>query len=84
MAKTQGSLVNVLLALIGLGWLTATDRLDKAEDFVRIKIATALTQAKSVIPVLIDDMPMRQNIPRLSLLDAWGRPARTPSHHGKP
>jgi TIR domain len=53
----------VLLALIGRGWLTATDeagrrRLDNAEDFVRIEIATALTQAKRVIPVLIDDVPM--------------------------
>ena len=54
---------DVLLALIGRGWLTATDeagrrRLDNAEDFVRIEIATALTQAKRVIPVLIDDVPM--------------------------
>ena len=54
---------DVLLALIGRGWLTATDevgrrRLDNAKDFVRIEIATALTQAKRVIPVLIDDVPM--------------------------
>jgi TIR domain-containing protein/sulfatase-modifying factor enzyme 1 len=54
---------DVLLALIGRGWLTATDeagrrRLDNAEDFVRIEIATALTQTKRVIPVLIDDVPM--------------------------
>jgi hypothetical protein len=54
---------DVLLALIGRGWLAATDatgrrRLDNPEDFVRIEIATALTQAKRVIPVLIDDVPM--------------------------
>jgi TIR domain/Sulfatase-modifying factor enzyme 1 len=54
---------DVLLALIGRGWLTATDeagrrRLDNPEDFVRIEIATALAQAKRVIPVLIDDVPM--------------------------
>jgi hypothetical protein len=54
---------DVLLALIGRGWLTATDeagrrRLDNPEDLVRIEIATALAQAKRVIPVLIDDVPM--------------------------
>ena len=54
---------DVLLALIGRGWLTAIDeagrrRLDNAEDFVRIEIATALAQTKRVIPVLIDDVPM--------------------------
>src|SRR5512147_2512117 len=61
--ETRVAKCDVLLALIGRGWLTATDEagrrcLDNAEDFVRIEIATALTQAKRVIPVLIDDAPM--------------------------
>jgi hypothetical protein len=61
---------DVLLALIGRGWLTATDaaghrRLDHAHDFVRIEIASALAQGKHVIPVLIDDvsMPSADDLP---------------------
>jgi hypothetical protein len=61
--EAQVAECDILLALIGRGWLTATDeagrrRLDNPEDFVRIEIATALAQAKRVIPVLIDDVPM--------------------------
>ena len=61
--KARVAECDVLLALIGRGWLTATDeagrrRLNNAEDFVRIEIEAALTQRKRVIPVLIDDVPM--------------------------
>jgi Sulfatase-modifying factor enzyme 1/TIR domain len=61
---------DVLLALIGRGWLTATDpagrrRLDNPEDFVRIEIAAALAQGKRVIPVLSDNasMPRAEELP---------------------
>ena len=48
----------VLLALIGRGWLDARDgaghrRLDDANDFVRLEIATALRRRIRVIPVLL-------------------------------
>jgi flagellar biosynthesis GTPase FlhF len=61
--ETRVAECEVLLALIGRGWLIATDeagrrRLDNPEDFVRIEIATALAQEKRVIPVLIDGVPM--------------------------
>ncbi|MGZ9190087.1 MAG: YARHG domain-containing protein [Nitrospira sp.] len=54
---------DLLLALIGRGWLTATDmaghrRLDNPNDFVRIEIAAALAQGKRVIPVVIDEVSM--------------------------
>ena len=61
---------DVLLALIGRGWLAAIDaagrrRLDNPEDFVRIEIAVALAQGKRVIPVLSDNvtMPRAEELP---------------------
>ena len=53
----------VLLALIGPGWLEARDetgqrRLDSAEDFVRIEIASALKRGIPVVPVLLDGAPV--------------------------
>jgi hypothetical protein len=61
---------DVLLALIGRGWLAATDaagrrRLDNPDDFVRIEIAAALAQGKRVIPVLSDNtaMPRAEELP---------------------
>ena len=61
---------DVLLALIGRGWLAATDeegerRLDQPNDFVRIEIASALKQHKRVIPILIGDavMPRANELP---------------------
>ena len=54
---------DVLVALIGRGWLNIKDdtgkrRLDSPEDFVRIEIAAALERDIRVIPVLVDGAPM--------------------------
>jgi TIR domain len=54
----------VLLALIGPGWINAIDpktssrRLDNPSDFVRIEIGEALARDIPVVPVLIDGTPM--------------------------
>lgn len=54
---------DVLLALIGPGWLDARDpvanvrRLDDPADFVRIEIASALKRGVPVVPVLLDGTP---------------------------
>src|SRR5262249_61916295 len=54
----------VLLALIGPGWIDARDpktkrwRLDNPSDFVRIEIGEALARGIPVVPVLIDGTPM--------------------------
>jgi formylglycine-generating enzyme required for sulfatase activity len=61
---------DVLLAVIGKGWLQARDaagerRLDNPEDFVRIEIASAIKQDKLVIPVLVGnaEMPRSEDLP---------------------
>jgi hypothetical protein len=61
---------DVMLALIGPNWLTATDemgrrRLDNAEDFVRVEIESALRLGKRVIPVLVrkTEMPRAEALP---------------------
>ena len=61
----------VLVAVIGLGWLTATDergrrRLDDPDDFVRLEIEAALTRGVRVIPILADGavMPGRRDLPK--------------------
>jgi len=61
---------SVLLALIGEGWLTATDssgrrRLDLPDDYVRLEIETALARGIVVIPVLVDGarMPRAADLP---------------------
>src|SRR6266446_9067033 len=54
----------VLLALIGPGWVDASDpktkqrRLDNPSDFVRIEIGEALARDIPVVPVLLDGTPM--------------------------
>src|ERR671910_651980 len=60
----------VLVAVIGKNWLTATDaagqrRLEKPDDYVRVEIATALKRNIRVVPLLVqgasipsaDEMP---------------------------
>lgn len=61
---------NVLLALIGPGWLKVTDesggwRLAQEDDLVRIEIATALDRNIRVIPVLLQGatMPRAEDLP---------------------
>ncbi len=62
---------DVLLAIIGLDWLTAVEsngqrRLDNPDDFVRIEIEAALKRdAVLVIPILVDDatMPATTELP---------------------
>jgi formylglycine-generating enzyme required for sulfatase activity len=54
----------ILLALIGPGWIDAADpttgrrRLDNPSDFVRIEIAEALAREIPVVPMLLDGTPM--------------------------
>jgi TIR domain len=61
---------DVLLALIGDTWLTATDehgrrRLDDPDDFVRLEIEAALTRGVRVIPILVEGatMPRAEDLP---------------------
>jgi hypothetical protein len=54
---------SVLLAMIGLDWLSATDaagkrRLDDPNDFVRIELAFALRRDIPVVPVLVRSAKM--------------------------
>jgi hypothetical protein len=53
----------ILLAVIGPGWLTAVDgtgnrRLDDPQDYVRWEIRQAFADLLTVIPVLLDDVAM--------------------------
>jgi len=60
---------DVLLAVIGRGWLSAAGargrRLDDPEDLVRVEVGTALARGARVIPVLVEnaDMPARGDLP---------------------
>lgn len=61
---------DVLIALIGRGWLTSTDangrrRLNNPEDFVRLEIEAALKREVRVIPVLLHgvEMPASDELP---------------------
>src|SRR5215469_5622770 len=67
--KTVGS-CDVLIAVIGKGWLTSRDqegkrRLENSEDYVRTEIATALRRGIRVIPVLVEgaSMPRAGDLP---------------------
>jgi hypothetical protein len=60
----------VLIAVIGKNWLTATDeagqkRLENPDDYVRIEIATALKRNTRVIPLLVQgaSMPSAGQLP---------------------
>ena len=73
---------DVLLAVIGRGWLTATDdegarRLENPGDYVRLELEAALSREMRVVPVLVHgaQMPKRGELPEslVPLLDrnAW-------------
>jgi hypothetical protein len=60
----------VLVAVIGKNWLTATDaagqrRLENPDDYVRVEIATALKRNIRVIPLLVQgaSMPSADEVP---------------------
>ena len=60
----------VLLAMIGKGWINATDeagrrRLDDPQDFVRLETVSALKRDIPVIPVLVHgaSMPLAEQLP---------------------
>lgn len=61
--ESQVAQCDILLAIIGPGWLTAKNaatgmrRLDDPKDFVRIEIAAALLRGIPVAPVLLDGTP---------------------------
>lgn len=68
--QRQVAACDVLLAVIGRNWLRARDdggrpRLENPDDFVRIEIASGLSQGKRVIPVLVDEarMPIAGELP---------------------
>jgi hypothetical protein len=68
--EEQVAQCEVLLAVIGRGWIDARDpdgarRLDYPEDFVRLEIEAALNQGKRVIPVLVGEarMPRAAELP---------------------
>jgi TIR domain len=70
--EEQVAKCDILLAVIGKGWVDARDelnarRLENPEDFVRIEIASALAQGKRVIPVLVGDarMPRSDELPEV-------------------
>ena len=61
---------DVLLAVIGKGWLGATDRagkrrLEAKNDFVRVEVEAALERGIPVIPVLVDgaSVPTAEELP---------------------
>jgi hypothetical protein len=61
---------DLMIALIGPRWLTATDdhgnpRLDDQSDFVRVEIQTALERRIRTVPVLVDraSMPLEEQLP---------------------
>jgi hypothetical protein len=64
------STCDVLLAIIGPHWLSATDelghrRLEAPNDIVRIEIEAALTRKVRIIPILVENaaMPTRHDLP---------------------
>jgi hypothetical protein len=60
---------DALVAVIGRGWLSSSDdkgrRLDRADDFVRMEIAIALSRRITVIPALVGGaaMPLSDQLP---------------------
>lgn len=63
---------DVLLAVVGPNWQSQLDKQEyketgeQTEDFVRIEIEAALSQGKTVIPVLVSgaEMPRKEDLPK--------------------
>jgi hypothetical protein len=69
--ETAVARCDVLLAVIGTRWLTATDangrrRLSRQGDFVRLELSAALKRGVRIIPVLVQGatMPRADDLPR--------------------
>src|SRR3984893_11147632 len=69
--REQVAKCDILLAVIGTNWLRVRDehgnrRLDDANDFLRIEIATALERGIPVIPILLDgtSIPKADQLPK--------------------
>jgi len=78
---------DVFISIIGPIWMTAADdtgqrRLDQWNDFVRMEIASALKQDKTVIPVLVGQakMPAPKDVPE-DIAALCRRNAIELSHH---
>lgn len=62
---------NVMVAVIGPGWLTAADaygrrRLDQPEDWVRRELELAIAHGKTIVPLLVGglrELPPREALP---------------------
>jgi hypothetical protein len=71
-----------MVVVIGPGWLHASDalgrRLDRADDWVRVEIETALQRQIPVVPVLVNgsSLPAAEDLPE-SLRDLVDRNATT-------
>jgi len=52
--EAQVEACDVMLCVIGQGWLKALDRLAQPTDYVRIEIASALAKGKKIVPLLLD------------------------------
>jgi TIR domain len=82
------SICNMLLVLVGRGWLSITDgkgrrRIDIPDDWVRVEIEAALLRDIPVVPVLVDGaaMPQAEDLPS-SLRPFVRRQAFLLSHTG--
>ncbi len=71
-----------LIAVIGPSWSSCTDekgqrRLEKGDDFVRLEIATAFAEGKTVVPALVGsaDMPTAEEL-TADIAPLWRRHAR--------
>jgi hypothetical protein len=81
----------VLLAVIGPGWVDAKDesgqrRLDNSADFVRLETSAALKRAIPVVPVIVHGarMPRADQLP-IDLQElAYAMPPRSATHVGIP
>ncbi|MGE0025353.1 MAG: toll/interleukin-1 receptor domain-containing protein, partial [Hyphomicrobium sp.] len=56
--KAKVESCDVLIAVIGKGWLDEIDRLAKEDDLCRFEIETALKRGIRVVPVLVDGAKM--------------------------